>query len=424
MRHRSTPGSGERGFITVTTLFVLVVVMGLMLSQLYGSLSTRREIKMHESTAHALELAEMALIHSEMEFRAQNDPGGDGVGNIIGQVDADDVVSGTYEATANPVAQQPGLFKVVGLGTKGLSARRLEIGLLVSAPFVFERALSATGSLVMRDNATTDSYDSGTGPWDPQAVNTDTGGQYAGSTGGVAANYSVDLYDGVRVRGDARCGPTFATQIHGLEAESTGDTSSLPAPMTFADPRLLEFEYAEKKNRNDSLELSYDAAYDPTARCLTATGSGTITMPAGTYFFHNFTMDGTSHLIVQGPVRLYVTGELRLGPTTQVTYPNGTDQDPRGMRILAHPYDLTPSHVTPSLPIQIALSTPVSLTVYAPARNILVSGGAHVSGALVGANVEMANDAQVHYDVAVGVPGSGAADTAVIYWRDLNPPGF
>ena len=413
----------ERGFVTITSMFALIVIMGLMLSHLYGSLSARQSITLHETRAHALELAEMALIQAEMEFRGQNDLDGNGVGIVIGQLDPGDMLSGTYQVDAAPVSGQPSLHKLTAIGTKGHSTRKLEVGLLVSKPYEFSEAIAATGNLVMRGAVRTDAYDSRLGAWATQAVNSDAAGAYANTGGHVVANLDVDVHDTVTVRGDAPSGPGHTTDVHGLNATVTGDMGAMSTAIAYPTPSLLEFEHAAENNKNDEMQLLLGATYDSVNKNLSATSSGTVTLSAGTYFFNDFTFDGTSQLILNGPVRIYVTGELRFASAAQVTY-GYVNYDPRGLRLIAHPYAITPSYVAPIGRIQLNSSLVASLTLYAPARDVLVGSTANIAGAIVGNDVEFDTSAQIHYDVALGVPGSGIAETAVFYWRDLNPPSY
>src|SRR5207237_7965346 len=89
--------------------------------------------------------------------------------------------------------------------------------------------------------------------------------------GAIASNGNIDLYDGVQVRGDARCGVGRKTNVYD-NAKVFGVRAPLVAPLRF--PSV-------------TIPVGLTDLGD-----ITLGGSQTSTLPGGNYLIRSFTMSG------------------------------------------------------------------------------------------------------------------------------------
>jgi hypothetical protein len=119
-------------------------------------------------------------------------------------------------------------------------------------------------------------------------------------------------------------------------------------------------------------------------------------MPAGTYYFADFAISGSSILNVTGPATIYVTGTFDVSGTVA-----------------------TASNLPANLKVRISSSSNAKLSgggtyymdLYAPNAPVLLSGGSELYGSVVGASLTDSGDA-IHYDQSLG-GGSGSSVTIV-----------
>jgi hypothetical protein len=115
-----------------------------------------------------------------------------------------------------------------------------------------------------------------------------------------------------------------------------------------------------------------------------------------------------------------VTGALRFDGSAQLLHPGA----PAELKIVAHPYALTPGYAPPTAPIRFQSAVTASFTLYAPGRDVELLAAVDISGAVVGRQVLAASSGRIHYDRALSeAPENAAATTKRLWWRDLSPPG-
>jgi hypothetical protein len=116
-------------------------------------------------------------------------------------------------------------------------------------------------------------------------------------------------------------------------------------------------------------------------------GSDSLTLPAGTYYFNSFSMSGNTNLILAGPVIIYCTGDFNAGGGS-ITNPS---QKPRDFQVYC-------TGSTVSLHGGAAFCG----MIYAPTSDISRSGGStECYGALIGKTLTINGSSGVHFDQAL-----------------------
>ena len=249
------------------------------------------------------------------------------------------------------------------------------------ASSLFTGAVFANQTVRITGNGTVDSYDSRDGPYCAAA---------AGSNGDVGtngtANGAVTLTGNATVRGDAWVGPgadpNAAVTLTG-NASITGQKLAMSAPRVLAPVTIP-----------DGLGCGGN---------LSVCGNTTLTLPGGTYRYHNVSVSGNGRINFTGPATLYVSGTVSISGNGVTTAANSP----------------------PNLVIYVAGSGSVSVSgngnfygaVYAPQSMVSTTGNGARFGALIGNTVRITGNGGVHYDEALGASASGATVTLDLWSR-------
>jgi len=409
----------ERGTFLLAVMVLAVVLGGLSLAFLQEGLAEKTSVRHHETSLHALEIAETGLARAEMEIRALHDLGEDGIGTVAAAYGG-----GLYEVVARQNPDYPDRWHLQAYGERELSTRNVEVVVRRRAEGYFLEGLFSRGGLTLGGSVTTDSYDSRNGTWADQAVNADAGGPYAKGGGHVGSNEGIDLSGtAIYVRGNAIPGPLFTTEISG-QSHVWGDTVPRRRELELAEPPLAEFEAALATNDNDQLVTPGSKGkgggpYDDKTMALTVTGQTEVVLEGGTYFFTDVVLSGGATLVVQGPSRIYVTGDVDLTGGSLVN----VGGNPTDCLVFAHGHPLPPGFQAKTPAVKLNGGPQVALGLYAPYRDVTVGGDLDVFGSVVGGNVKVSGDAYFHYDEALrGVIGGTDVYLERLFWRDADSP--
>jgi Flp pilus assembly protein TadG len=206
-------------------------------------------------------------------------------------------------------------------------------------------------------------------------------GTTKGNWGGIASNGDISLGGSSTVVGDARPGPG-----HGVSSPNkvSGVSSPLPAPLSYppADPS----PYNQAYNDNGRLPAGMLSGAD-----FHAASSGTV--PGGTYFVHDFRVDGSAVLTFKDPTVVYVYGAVSV--TGQVSTSGNL---PRNLRVVT-----VRDPLTNAAPGAISLGSNAALyaDIYAPLSPLTVSGSGDIYGSVVAKSVDMSGTSAVHFDVSL-----------------------
>ncbi len=402
--------SGEAGMMIIVVSFVVILVAGLSLGFLTNGMAERTSVIHHETSMHALEIAEMGLVHAESRIR----------GKLAADSDTltDTYANGEYEVgiERDPVRRHRWTLKA--RSGKGLSERRIEVELRVFQLGDFTHGLFGKQSLDIRSTSTTDSFDSRLGPYLTQAVNVDAYGPYADADAHAGSNGPVGLDGTSKVRGDAIPGPLSTTTIVG-DSSVLGDTVPLEQEVPIPDTPYDEFAAALASNNNGEIGNGQGIQYNAATYSLRVNAGGNVVLSGGTYFFTDLILQGGGMLTINGPSTFYVTGRLNVGGG-QLVNPSGLAQN---LIVNAHPYALPQGHNPSDLQLVVNGSASTAMAVYAPERDIMVDGGSPFFGSIVGRSVTLQGGTQFHYDRALGdLSWDRKARVERVYWREATPP--
>jgi hypothetical protein len=411
MTHTRLHHHSARGYILFTLTIIVVLLGGVSAALLQHALGERTDLERQETSLRALVIAETGAYRAESEIGSGIDADADGLGRVSGAYGG-----GSYQATATEDPSDPRRWTVEIIGMHGLSRRRIEIGLLQSTGTLFPYAMFAKDLLELGSGGSTDSYDSRLGPWSTQITASDSGGPYAeGGNAHIGSNGTIKISEGTVIRGDARPGPGNVTEKGTVWGSRLGLDEPLDVPFT----PIEEFQAAKSGNSNGNLDTApASIEYTPAIFKLKIGVNGDFIMPGGTYFFTDFLVGGNSRVIVQGPTRIYATGQVLLGGKVQVS--SGRAQD---LLFFNHPYDIVPGFVPTGKDFKhdMGISAEAPMGIYAPALHMEVKSSGHMYGAVVARSVKFGGKSDWHYDRSLmEVSGGGTARMRRIYWREIG----
>jgi hypothetical protein len=241
--------------------------------------------------------------------------------------------------------------------------------------------------------ASTDSFDSGVGPYAPG------GGQSV-----IASDGPIVIVGAATIQGDVLIGPNGtppAPPTYTGALQSVGADQFELAPVDTRD--------AERENANASLSFTGPATYDPSTHELQATGTATVTFLPGTYYFSQVTLAGMSTLVLApsvsaaAPVIIFVSGDWK-GAGGSLVNPSGV---PAALQL----YSAGAS-------VDIAGGAGFHGLVHAPDAHVRVVGGGDVYGAINARELETTGGAGLHYDVAASDVVAPNGRLAVTSWRE------
>ena len=243
----------------------------------------------------------------------------------------------------------------------------------------------------LKGNVVVDSYDSSLNP-NPITFNSN------GSVGTNAVNAgAVELQGNTRVLGNVLTGPgsnpSLVVKITG-NAYVSGSLSAQNSAMQVSAPIV--------------------PPGTPNGGNLTLTGSTTLTLPGGTYWYNKIDMSGNSSLIFTGKTNLYVSGKVSLNGNNLITTQAGNGNN--------LPTNLT-LYVVTTDEVEFSGNGRIYSAIYAPRSEFEASGNVQIYGGVVAKEIEMNGNANLHYDEALTRDGlSSSNDWRLISWREVFNP--
>ncbi|MHB1045448.1 MAG: Ig-like domain-containing protein, partial [Thermoanaerobaculia bacterium] len=143
----------------------------------------------------------------------------------------------------------------------------------------------------------------------------------AGGEGHVVSNGNITLNGSSKIRGNASAGPGKTIKTTG-SSQITGTRSYLDAAWACSPIDLAALGQA-LATTNDNVRIpKTSGGKNPLSGSsppdLTLSGSETLVLPAGTYYFGKITIGGSSVLSVSGNVRILATGKVSLSGSSKV----------------------------------------------------------------------------------------------------------
>lgn len=281
---------------------------------------------------------------------------------------------------------------VAGLAGEHTFSKALEQKGDITSPFSF--AAFGKYSFLMNGSAATNSYDSSIGRYN-------VGGNL-GSEGDVGTNATILTLSGSpMVNGDVKVGPNGEVIEHGTGSEDIHYYSG-----TVSDNSQEDFQTATVPESLKSMASGGNfkqtwATRDMTLggnlhyNNLTVTSDHVLNLQAGTklYVSGTFKVTGAAALNILGDVEIYVDGDISIAgsgivnvtqrPTNLLLYGTGTDSSRQQKVTVSGDSDFYGA-------------------IYAPESDISVPGSAEVYGSMIGGDVKLTGDGDIHYDESLG----------------------
>jgi hypothetical protein len=288
---------------------------------------------------------------------------------------------GSYIVTQQGIASSPPRVKIrsVATGPNGSTAQ-VEAWLQSSQLFGCQGICSG-GLINLSGDSTIDSYNSSQGAY---------GGANVGSNGNLATNGNITLSGGLtRVNGNATAHGTVTAS--GGSAVTGTTTQSAP---TVSYPSVA----ACGPPYSSGAGLSGTYTYSSATGILNLSGSGSVTLAAGTYCFNSVTLSGSSTLTNSGVVTINLIAKSDFSGGSIV---NSTGT-PSSLTIQS-------SYSSSSDGIVLSGGSGAKMVVNCPLCQVKLSGSGNVYGAIIAGSYDSSGGGQLHYDTALG----GASNTNV-----------
>jgi len=204
------------------------------------------------------------------------------------------------------------------------------------------------------------------------------------NSGTIASNGNITLSGGATINGNALAGPGMT--VNASPSAVSGTIGNLPQPLSFPN---VSFGNAASSNNDASIPSAYLSA----SKDLSLSGGATLTLSAGTYYFHSISLSGGSTLQFSGPAIVYVNGNVSLAGGSVSTSGNV----PANFRL----------YVGGSGSISVSGSATLYADVYAPQSAFSLAGGGALAGRVVALSVTESGNSNIYYDLSL-VGGAGA----------------
>ena len=381
--------STQRGAAVLFSLGVVVLLSALGSTVLLRSLNETQLGRRSAARQSAFFLAEAGLDQALLNLRTPDDASDD--------VTANTLLTGTFQVDS-PTSLGNNRWQVTAHGTAQQEQRTMQAIIQLAPQSVFQFALFGNQAINVSGNATTDSYDSSTGPYDD-----DTAGHNGDMGTNAVVAGGVNVSGSIFVDGQVAVGPNVsnpASVVTGYNpAFITGGTS----------PPTDTQDVVSQGTVFPMPAVTVPAGL--TCSDKTITGNTTVTLTPGTYCYHDLTIQGNADLVASGDVTIYITGEM----TAQGNSVVGVASDPGRMLFLMS------SSAGATLEQTITGSNIFYGAIYGPQATITITGNADVYGSIIAKQVNLTGSAEIHYDEALAneTQISNVYQTSLTSWREL-----
>lgn len=174
---------------------------------------------------------------------------------------------------------------------------------------------------------------------------------------------------------------------------------------------MLDLAFTAATTSNDNALATDLAPYlSGTVLNIPGSASGTITLPAGDYYFTGISIDKDITINISGAVNIYLDGPLDVKKTASI---NAT-----GL-----PTDLSIYSKSTS-PIDFKQESTVNALIYAPAANVTFHKESTIKGSIVASGIDFKKETHLTYDVKMkdkfsgGGGGGSNLPMTIAYWRE------
>lgn len=225
-------------------------------------------------------------------------------------------------------------------------------------------ALVGLGGINMTGNASISSY------WSPTGSGS--------SHGSIASNGNISLTGSSSIQGDVHPGPGMGLSMSG-GASVTGATNALANSLNYPNASAQ----GAANSNNNSAASGY---WNTSTNDFSIGGTASLTLPAGVYYFNNFSTGGNSTLTFSGAATVYVTGNLSLGG---------------GMVTSSNQAKNLNFQVIGSGTVTVGNNSAVYFVLYAPQSAVTLNGSGTIYGSVLGQTIDMSGNASINYDLSL-----------------------
>ncbi|MEE9500181.1 MAG: hypothetical protein V3V42_02685 [Candidatus Omnitrophota bacterium] len=397
----------KRGFILFSIVLIscisILLVIPLItwpINEYSWTIRSFKSLKALNLADAGAELAVWEIVHNGAQFTGWT--GGnpkalnltsftDNAGGLVGDIAID------LEETS------PDNYLITSAGLVSFS-NNVTIGKTVKGK-VFPRALFSNGifgygSVTVSGNTLIDSYNSSEGPYSPST---------AGSNGDVGTNGTLTLADNAMLNSDVFIGPNGSVSGD-LSAHVTGETYYSGNDVELYDPPFDEAYFISLPSQGN----------------LVVTGMDNYIIHPGDYRYESIIVEGQASLTIRANTRLYVhndfyvTGQAVVYTEQAVEIYLGGNGDFAGQGIVntgSDPKDLQIYGVRNGTDLRFTGINDFYGTIFASGSDIYMAGNAGYYGAVVGGNVTLAGNAQLHYDEILLSSGPFKGYN-IAYWQE------
>lgn len=310
-----------------------------------------------------------------------------------------DIGGALYSVAVVDSVSQPALIDTIILrstATASEAVSNVEAKVLVVFDRPFQYAAFGSDSIIMKNTACTDSFNSDSGSYVSTQLNED---------GDIGSNGYINLSNTADVFGDATTSSDGGIILDGT-AVITGDTSSSAPEQDMTIIPDSDFSWAQSNSMAPS-GFSGNFVYDPSTYSLTLNNTyDTLVLSSGVYYFSSISLGQNASLQVApgANVIIYMTDNLTLGQKASV-----------------NPYGTTSSLQIYSTGTELLLgqNTEFHGAFWGPNTAISIEQNTDVYGSLIGKSIFLANSACVHYDRSLSeITTSVSKGVEVIAWRE------
>lgn len=374
----------QRGVLMILMIVVTVFTLGWLSDGLRRSTVEHNAAILNQDSVRALHLAEAGL--DQMIENLRTISGAD-------DIYASNLPNGSFVVEEPLIVLEPLLYEANIHGLSGLVDRKLEAVFRVQPKSIFQYAAFGDEGVTISGSASIDSYDSSLD--DPYGVNgnqNSEGDIGTNSTEEGAINMNGNNY---YVDGQLSVGP----DVDNPEDAVDGLNSSLVS----ADPPVIsreEFPLPEVKIPDDVTCEEFEPIDAGTVR----------TLDQPVYCYGDMHIAGGVTLTSSGPVVIYLTGTLTFGGESTI----GVVDDPTQFLFLME------SGSSMDVSSDIVGAATMYAAIYGPDASIFIAGEADIFGSIVGNEVGIAGDAQLHYDEALRdvTTLSNVGTVELLSWRE------
>ncbi|HEX9780076.1 MAG TPA: hypothetical protein VGB20_02560 [bacterium] len=377
--------AGSRGLVLISALSVLAAIVTLTATALLRSMRDHDLAQRTAARHQAFWMAESAV--DESVFRMKYGASLTSLGPLTDP-------RGIYWADIVPGAN-PREFLITGHGQHAGDQRQIEMQVRFVPLGAYQYAMFADEHLDISGNVHTDSFDSDLGPYDLEnpGANGDVGTN-SDEAGGIEIQGGVDIHGGMVVGPGASGNPDAVVDYTGSAYNVTDDPDVTAAPEPFPLPPVI-------------------VPSNLTCSDYSVNGQEVVTLQSsiGVYCFDDLTIGAGSTILVDGPVRVYITGSLLMRGNSLF----GASIDPTWLSVMLD------STSTATLGTSQAGTTEFYGGIYAPDATVNIGGNTQVFGAVTANEIDIYGNAAVHYDEAMSRidDPTGIALARILAWWDF-----